>query len=212
MTRIIIIAFAFLITLVASCSKKDDTFKTYLALDSRFIILNGPADTTKMIIYSDKSWTVESIDDTPWLTVQTGSGSGVAYAVVAVTDNSANLPRIGRLLVKAGDKTDTIRLGQRGIVPKISITATAVSGGATGGAIQTPISTNLPLELMTVNYNYDANGTDWISGLQIDNSNLSFNVAGNSTAAARSATILLSYLDAVGTTTKDSIKVNQPKQ
>jgi hypothetical protein len=210
MTRII--AFAFFILLLASCKKDDDTFKTDLAVDSRFIILNGPADTTKMVIYSDRSWTMESIDDTPWLTVQNASGNGTAYAVVAVTDNSANLPRIGRLLIKAGDKTDTIRLGQRGIVPKIAITATSVSGPAAGGAIQTPITTNLPLDIMNVSYTYDANGTDWISDLQIANDNLSFNVAANGATADRSATIFLSYLDAVGTTTKDSIKVNQVKQ
>lgn len=53
MNRIIFLS-ALIILLFAGCTKKDDfTFNTDLALDSRFIILNAPADTTKIVVYSD---------------------------------------------------------------------------------------------------------------------------------------------------------------
>ena len=207
-----ILTFVLFLLLFVGCKKEDITFNTDLALDSRSFTLNAAADTAKIVVYSDGKWTLDAIDTAFWISIQKASGSGKDYAVVSVTDNSGNFPRRGRLVVRAGAKTDTIKLGQKGIVPKIAIQATNVQSLAAGGVIQTPIDTNLPLHMMSVNYKYDANGQDWISNLQIADNNLLFSVDANSNASARSATLYLSFLDAIGTTTKDSIKVNQLKQ
>lgn len=53
---------------------------------------------------------------------------------------------------------------------------------------------------------------DWFSGLQIANNDLSFIVAANGTTAARSTTIRLHYLAAIGITAKNSLKINQLKR
>lgn len=209
MTRIL--SFTFLILLCAGCVKEHSTFKTDLAIDQRAITLGAAADTTKFIVYANGNWTTENRDNASWVTIQKGSGTGGKdYAIISVTDNSTDLPRATTLVVKAGSRTDTIKLGQKGIVPKIAITATTVSSPAAGGTIQTAIDTNLPLNIMNVSYTY-ASGSDWISGLQIANQNLVFTVDANTTTAARSAKIYLSYLDAVGATAKDSLTVNQVK-
>lgn len=205
----IILSSALITLLFIGCSKKDDfTFNTDLALDSRFIILNAPADTTKIVVYSDHSWTMENRDNASWIIVQKGSGNGMAYAIVAVTANISDYARASTLLFKSGSKTDTLKLGQRGVItPTIAITATTVSSPATGAAISTAINTNLPLSVMNVDYSGD--GRSWISGLAIAGNNLSFNVVENTTSAARSSKIYLNYLDVLGTTAKDSLTVNQ---
>jgi hypothetical protein len=207
----IILSLALVTLLCASCTKKDDfTFNTDLALDSRFIILNAPADTTKIVVYSDHNWTIENRDNASWITVQKGSGNGTAYAIVSVTDNPSDYPRASTLLFKSGSKTDTLKLGQRGLItPTIAIKATTVSAAAAGATISTAITATLPLNVMDVSYSGD--GSSWISGLAIANNNLTFNVAANPTSAARSSKIYLSYLDILGTTAKDSLTVNQLK-
>lgn len=208
MNRIIFLS-ALIILLFAGCTKKDDfTFNTDLALDSRFIILNAPADTTKIVVYSDHNWTMENRDNVSWITVRKGSGNGTEYAIVAVTANISDYARASTLLFRSGSKTDTLKLGQRGVItPTIAITATTVSPAAAGDAVSTAINTNLPLNVMNVSYSED--GSSWISGLAIADNNLTFNVAANTTSAARSSKIYLSYLDILGTTAKDSLTVNQ---
>ncbi|WP_346237702.1 BACON domain-containing protein [Niabella insulamsoli] len=206
-----IICVAFLALWLISCKKEDTVFNTDLALDSRFIILNAPADTTKIVVYSDHSWTVEHPENASWLTLQQNAGSGTAYAIVAVNDNLSDYPRATTLYFKAGDKTDTLRLGQRGlIVPRLTITAASVNAPALGGNIQTAITTTLPLDALSPAYSYSA-GSDWISGLQVVEGKLLFNVAANESAASRSAKIYLSYADLLGTNLKDSLVVNQPR-
>ncbi|MCH5717915.1 BACON domain-containing protein [Niabella hibiscisoli] len=127
MNRIILLLVAGIL-LLAGCQKEDTTFNTDLALDSRFIILNQPADTTKIVVYSDRNWTMENRDNAPWVIVQKGSGLGTAYAIVEVPANTDDYPRAATLVFKAAGKMDTLKLGQRGLVtPKIAITATSVA-------------------------------------------------------------------------------------
>lgn len=196
--------------LLAACQKEDTTFNTDLGLDSRFIILNAPADTTKIVVYSDHNWTMENKDNAPWVIVQKGSGSGTAYAVVEVSANTDDFPRAATLVFKAGGKTDTLKLGQRGLItPKIAITATSVAPAAAGGTVSTAIDASLPLNKMSLSFS--ESGNTWISDLAIVDNNLTFNVAPNTTAAARTAKIYLNYVDLLGTVAKDSLAVNQAR-
>lgn len=198
------------ILLLTGCQKEDTTFNTDLGLDSRFIILNAPADTTKIVVYSDHNWTMENKDNVPWVIVQKGSGAGTAYAIVEVQANTDDYPRAATLVFKAGGKTDTLKLGQRGLItPKIAITATSVASVATGGTVSTAIDASLPLNKMELSYSEE--GNTWISDLAIINNNLTFNVAPNTTAAARTAKIYLNYVDLLGTVARDSLSVSQAR-
>lgn len=203
----------FLVTgmlLLAGCQKEDTTFNTDLGLDSRFIILNAPADTTKIVVYSDHNWAMENKDHVPWVIVQKGSGTGTAYAVVEVSANTDDYPRAATLVFRAGGKTDTLKLGQRGLVtPKIAITATSVASAAAGGTVSTVIDASLPLNKMSLSFS--EGGHTWISDLAIVNNNLTFIVAPNTTDATRTAKIYLDYIDLLGTVARDSLSVNQAK-
>lgn len=201
----------FLLILITACRKEEERrFSTELAVDSRIIRLNAAPDTTRIIVYADGDWKMETAEEADWITVQTASGSGKGNALVAVTDNADKLPRMMKLIVRSKGKTDTIQLQQRGLVPAIVINDTTAQSIANGGIFKTPITTNVPLDKMEVSYQYDATGqVNWISQLQITDGYLYFKVDTNKTTAERTAFLRLSYLDALGTTVKDSIRVKQ---
>lgn len=201
----------FLLVLITACRKEEERrFSTDLAVDSRIVRLNGIADTTRIIVYAEGDWKMETAEEADWITVQTAAGSGKGDALVAVTDNSDKLPRMMKLIVRAKGKTDTIQLQQRGLVPAIVINDTTAQSIANGGILKTPITTNVPLDKMEVSYQYDATGeVNWISQLQITDGYLYFKVDTNKAIAERSAFLRLSYLDALGTVVKDSIRVKQ---
>ncbi|HTG56473.1 MAG TPA: BACON domain-containing carbohydrate-binding protein, partial [Niabella sp.] len=103
-----------------------------------------------------------------------------------------------------------LKLGQRGLItPKIAITATSVAPAAAGGTVSTAIDASLPLNKMSLSFS--ESGNTWISDLAIVDNNLTFNVAPNTTAAARTAKIYLNYVDLLGTVAKDSLAVNQAR-
>jgi hypothetical protein len=201
---------AALLLLTACRKKEDDQFNTKLALDTRIVKLAADADTTKLIIYADGNWRIETKEETNWIDLQTASGTGKNYAVVAVTDNTGQLPRMAELIVKADGRADTIRLQQLGLTPAIIINDSTAQSIPNGGVLKTPISTNVPLEKMTVSYLYDTTGqVDWISQLKIDNGYLYFKVDSNKSTVDRKVYLKLSYLDALGALTKDSILIKQ---
>ncbi|WP_343306883.1 BACON domain-containing carbohydrate-binding protein [Chitinophaga niabensis] len=201
----------FLLILITACRKEEERrFSTELAVDSRIVRLNAAPDTTRIIVYADGDWKMETAEEADWITVQTASGSGKGDALVAVTDNADKLPRMMKLIVRSKGKTDTIQLQQRGLVPAIVINDTTAQSIVNGGILKTPITTNVPLAKMEVSYQYDATGqVNWISQLQITDGYLYFKVDTNKTTAERTAFLRLSYLDALGTTVKDSIRVKQ---
>lgn len=199
-----ILFFSFFLLIIAGC-EKDTAFEPELAINQRAVYLSAISDTAKMMVYSSGNWTVENRDNATWVMLQKGSGNGQDYAIVSVTDNSTALPRATTLVVRSGSLSDTFKLGQRGIVPKIAITAASVASPAAGGIIQTAIDANISLAIMKVSF------SDWISDVQIVDKNLGFKVAANTTAATRKGVIYMSYLDAIGTNTLDSLVVNQAK-
>lgn len=210
------ISFLALLTLPAlawlsGCRKIEQyKFSTELAIDARTVRVAADAKSTRLIVYADGGWTMEPLEKGDWFTLRNTSGDGKGEVLVDLTNNATNLPRAVKLLVRAGAKTDTISLQQRGLTPVINITDATANSIANGGTIKTPITTNVPLNLMKVTYRFITEGqTDWISSLNIDNGFLYMKVAENPTTAARSGVLKLEYLDALGTTTRDSITINQ---
>jgi hypothetical protein len=196
---------------MAGCRKMEQyKFSTDLAIDSRIVRVAADAKSTRLIVYADGGWTMEPLEKESWFKLRSNAGDGKGEVLVDLENNAANLPRAVKLLVKAGSKTDTISLQQRGIVPVINITDATANSIANGGTIKTPVNTNVPLNLMKTTFRFITEGQlDWISQLSIDNGNLFMKVAENPTTAARSAVLKLEYLDALGTTTLDSITINQ---
>lgn len=197
--------------LVSACRKTEDyKFSTDLAIDSRIVRLNANADTTQIIVYADGKWSVEPAEETDWMQLQSTAGNGKGSVRAEVTDNNGQLPRAVKLIVRAAGKTDTISLQQRGLVPQVAIADTTLQSIANGGSLKTVIATNVPLEKMTIDYRYeDAAQTGWLKEVSISNGYLFVKADTNKTAAARTGMLTLSYLDALGTTTRDSVRIRQ---
>ncbi|WP_341837216.1 DUF5689 domain-containing protein [Chitinophaga pollutisoli] len=206
-----ILAAGAMASLFAACRKTEDyKFTTELAIDQRIVRLNAAADTTQLIVYAEGPWTIAPIDNAEWVKLQSSSGDGKGSIRAEVTSNEGNLPRAVKLLVKAGSLTDTISLQQRGLVPQVAIADTTVQSISNGGMLKTVIATNVPLEQMSISYRYDAPATEnWLSNLTISNGYLLVKADTNRSADARSGVVTLSYLDALGTTTRDSVRIRQ---
>ncbi len=196
---------------IIACRKSEDyKFSTPLAIDSRIVRVDALADTTRIIVYADGDWKMEPVSETPWLQLQTNSGRGKGEVLVQVKDNSGQLPRAAKLVVRGGGKSDTIVLQQKGIVPLLTLTDKTAQTISNGGTYKTAINTNIPLNLMTVACSYDSTGSaNWISELQIKDGYLFFKTDTNQLSVMRSMVLRLSYLDALGTTTRDTLLIQQ---
>ncbi|MGN6508362.1 MAG: DUF5689 domain-containing protein [Chitinophaga sp.] len=199
------------IFLLSACRKTEDyKFSTGLAIDSRIVRLGANADTTQIIVYADGEWSVEPEEKTDWMSLQSDAGNGKGSVLAEVTDNNGQLPRAVKLIVRAGGKTDTISLQQSGLVPKIAIADTTLQSIANGGALKTAISTNVPLEKMTVGFRYeDAAQSNWLKDVSITDGYLFVKADSNKSPNARACMLSLSYLDALGATTADSVRIVQ---
>lgn len=199
-----------LLTGISSC-KKDELvrFSTGLAINNKIIRLADSAASTRVLVYADDNWKVQTEGNAPWVKLDKEGGTGKGEFMATVESNAGNLPRAVNILITAGNKTDTISLQQRGIVAAINITDANANGIAAGGLMKTAISTNVPFDVMKHEEVYTSGGTNWITGLTISGKDLNFTLGQNTQAEAREALIRLSYKDALGTTVKDSILVTQ---
>jgi hypothetical protein len=198
-------------TILFSCTEKNlDSFSTDLAIDRRNIIVPDTATTTKILVYADGNWSAKVLGDATWVKLDPESSNGKGQFFANVESNVGNLPRFVKILLSGGAKTDTIYFRQKGIASTINIVDPNVIGIENGGAMKTSIVTNVPFNLMSHAEVYDATGgTDWISGLSIQDNCLNFTLAQNTTAASRQAVLRLTYLDGLGTINKDSITITQ---
>jgi len=197
-------------TVILSCKKDNVRFKTDLAVDRKAVRVADSAASTHILVYADGDWTAQLQDNADWVKLDKASGNGNGEIIATVQSNAGNLPRAVNILINAGAKTDTISLQQKGLVPTITITDASANGIASGGAMKTAIVTNVPFNLMQHEEVYDATGgSNWISGLDIQGTNLVFTLGQNNSTTSRQAVIRLSYLDATGATAKDSLIVTQ---
>ncbi|PST83161.1 hypothetical protein C7T94_11210 [Pedobacter yulinensis] len=192
-----------------ACQKDEfRKFSTDLALNSKIVRVADSAGSTRLQVYADGNWDVSAPQDAGWLKFDRNSGSGKGEFLVSFTENHGNLPRAAKILISAAGKTDTISLQQRGITPALRFADDTMVGIGNGGEMKTLLTTNVPFELMKQTVSYQAE-SNWITGLKMDNGFLKATLAKNTRAEAREGKILLSYLDAFGTVTRDSILVSQ---
>lgn len=200
----------FLTTLISCTEENLNSFSTDLAIDRRNIIVADTAATTKILVYADGNWKAKVLGDATWVKLNPESSSGNGQFFASFESNVGNLPRYTKILLSGGAKTDTIYFRQKGIATTINIVDPNAIGIESGGAMKTPIVTNVPFNLMSHVEVYDAaGGTGWVSGLAIQDNCLNFTLAQNTTAASRQAVLRLTYLDGLGTLNKDSIIITQ---
>ncbi len=115
-----------------------------------------------------------------------------------------------KLIVRAGNRTDTVSLQQRGLTPQIAIADTTLQSIANGGSLKSVITTNVPLDKMSVSYRFDDPAQEgWLKEATISNGYLFLKADTSKSAAQRTGMLTLSYLDALGSTTRDSVRIRQ---
>ena len=193
----------------AACQKEELVrFSTDLALNAKILRVADTAGSTRLQVYSDGGWSVATEQEAAWVSFDRTSGKGKGDVLVSFASNQGNLPRSVNILVTAGGKTDTVNFQQKGLVPALRFTDDSVIGIGNGGEMKTVLTTNIPFGDMEQIVSYQADN-NWISGLNLDENYLKITLAKNTLPETREGKILLSYKDAFGTVTKDSILVSQ---
>lgn len=195
---------------VIGCKKELTSFSTDLSVDRRIVRVADSANSTHLLVYADGNWTVQLQNAPDWVALDKTTGKGKGEVIATVKSNAGNLPRAVNVLISSNNKTDTISLQQRGLVPTINITDATANGIANGGVMKTAIVTNIPFNLMQHTEVYGAaGGKDWITDIAVNGTNLNFTLGQNPLTQPRQAVLKLSYLDALGTLNQDSIIVTQ---
>ncbi len=195
---------------ILGCKKQElVSFKTDLALNARIVRLADSAATTRVQVYADDSWEVAA-NNNDWLKLDKTNGSGKSEFLATVTSNKSQLPRSVEIYVKAKGKTDTVVIQQRGLTPAINIVDPNMNAVAGNGKMKTLLVTNIPFELLKQDMVYKTVGqNNWLTNVSFNGTYLFMDVASSSSAEPREALLRLSYLDALGTTVKDSILITQ---
>lgn len=100
-----------------SC-EPDMGFKTELALNNDSIYLPKVTKTTRVLVFSDRKWTVIKEDTTTnWITLtvdslNTTSGSGNGSFLVNVKTNDSNLIRMATLVISTENKSHRLTFRQ----------------------------------------------------------------------------------------------------
>lgn len=195
---------------VWGCKKKELVeFSTDLALNARIVRLADSAATTRVQVYADDQWELAtSAND--WLQLNKTNGSGKSEFLATVTSNKNKLPRSLEIYVKAKGIVDTIFIQQRGLTPAIDLVDANMNAVAGAGKMKTVLNTNIPFDKIKKETVYRTAGQEnWLSGISYDGTYLLMDVASSSSPQPREALLRLSYLDALGTTVKDSILITQ---
>ena len=192
------------------CKKQElVSFNTDLALNARIVKIADSAATTRIQVYADETWEV-SAKANDWLKLDKTTGAGKSDFLATVTSNKDKLPRAVEIYVKAKGKTDTVIIQQRGLTPTVNIVDANMNAVAGAGKMKTVLTTNVPFDLIKKELVYKTTGqSNWVGDLSFDGTYMFINVLASTTPQSREAMLRLSYLDAMGTTVKDSILITQ---
>ncbi len=192
------------------CKKQElVSFSTDLSLNAHIVKIADSAATTRIQVYADETWEVAAKSN-DWLKLDKTTGTGKSEFLATVTSNKGQLPRAVEIYVKAKGKTDTVFIQQRGLTPTVNIVDANMNAVAGAGKMKTILTTNVPFNLIKKELVYKTAGQDnWIGDVNFDGTYMLINVAASASAEPRETLLRLSYLDAMGTTVKDSILITQ---
>ncbi len=195
---------------VLGCKKNEPgAFMEDLAMNAKIVRLADSAASTRIQVFAAEHWEVAT-ENNDWVTLDKTSGSGKSDFVATVTSNKDQLPRAVQLYVKSNGKTDTVFLQQRGLTPSVNIVDANMNAVAGAGKMKTTFSTNIPFDQIKKEAIYQTEGQkDWVSNISFEGGNLLLNVSASTSSQERVALLRLSYLDALGSTIKDSILITQ---
>ena len=127
-------------------------------------------------------------------------------------DTNDGFPRMEGILVRAGERADTVYVKQEGYkTPELAFQTQSIAVQGDGGQMTARLATNLYLDELdrSVTYTNDT-GEEWISDLDLENGYFIMQFAANpDPEALRRATITLEFTDGWGETARTTLYITQ---
>lgn len=108
-----IYAFLIFATLISCTTDGTDFFDTDLALNNREIILTAEEQETRVLVFSNTTWSANKDNDaTNWLTLNNAKGKGNGSFIVKVLSNKTLEERIAKLEISTSKKSKELYIKQ----------------------------------------------------------------------------------------------------
>ena len=215
MKRIRIILSALALLLLSACSQRYE-LRLPLALNRTEMRFDASGNSYYVLVYCEGDWTAALEKDVPWVSLSRTSGSGNAQIMVT-TDLNRGVSRGVSLWVKSGSLSKEMYISQKSANAEIGNYNLVKEGvemlrGASVGRIAAGTDLDAAtLEGAQASVTYDPEAAQpWIHDIVVEAARVTFRVDENTSGAARSATISLSFpLARWDTPVTASFKVNQ---
>lgn len=157
-------------------------------------------DTVKIKVLSSEDFTIDFVEDVDWAEIDTdGRGNALSgdseFNVICTTNDG--FPRMASILIATSERSDTLFIKQKGYkTPSIKLPNQNLAIMGDEAQITTPVQTNLLIEDMSTEIDYNGGEEGWISDLSIMNGLLIMKVAANPhEKELRRANVVLRFVD-----------------
>lgn len=200
-----------------SCNYDDaaDIAKVELGTPKNEFIVNASDTTFNVPIYSNAKYHFEVLDGADsWLHI-TGEPSEEDNNLTLYCEPNVEFRRKGAiaLISDVDSRKDTLIIKQRGWkIAKLSMENTSIVADGAAGTVKVPVLTNIPFDYMTIQKDYEVEGSDWIEKVNITepdgvNADMEITLGANpDDKAPRSVSMDFSFTDGWGE--KVSLLVN----
>ena len=199
------------LAVLSACRYDDATPVSLVELGAtqKEYIINEDGGSVKIAVYSNGAYHIDTLDDSPWLSLDRTSGDGDDSLKVTATMNE-EFKRMSRIVLcsDVDSRRDTIAIKQQGaLVAALTKENTSIVLPGAGGTVTESVNTNVPFSYMTVDVEYPEGApSGWVSSVNIDDTpladgshTLSISSEANPDATVpRTATINISYTDGWG--------------
>ena len=199
------------LALTVACRYDDATPVNLVELGAtqKEYIIDEDGGSVKIAVYSNGAYHIDSLDESPWLSLDRTSGEGDDSLKVTATMNE-EFKRMSRIVLcsNVDSRRDTISIKQKGaLTAALTKENTSIVLPGAGGTVTESVSTNVPFSYMNVDIEYPEGApSGWVSSVNIDDTPLtdgshalSISADANPDATVpRTATINLSYTDGWG--------------
>ncbi|MBO4670650.1 MAG: BACON domain-containing protein [Bacteroidales bacterium] len=197
--------------LLAACKYDDATPVAFVELGAtqKEYVIDEDGGTVKIAVFSNGPYSIVSLDDAPWLSLDRMNGNGDDSLKVTATLNE-EFKRMSRIALcsDVDSRRDTLSIKQKGAVEAVLTKEnTSIVLPGKGGNVTEYVSTNVPFSYMNIDIEYPEGApSGWVSGVSIDDTPLTDGThalsivtdANPDEVVPRTATVNISYTDGWG--------------
>lgn len=209
--------------------RKEYEYPYPLRLTADRIELNMYEGESRIVVYSNTSWTAGLVGDVAWAELVGNGGDGLGDVLFKFGENNS-IPRMAKVALAAGAEKDTVTFVQSGAItaPSFSFKESIMTIDGAAGEYSTPFETDVPdigdLVKASVVYYYEGEALEeialedtqaklpvdkWITGCTCTPEAVKLTVKANSGEQKRSADLYLLLDNGVGISYKVSIRIRQ---